>query len=372
MKASLFNQVSMAVLAAALTACGSGDSDDEPSPAPRSCKAANADAVSVADIESKSGVVLNHPAYGDILRTPKARFDDLPDYPFSPRYADVDGAESSSLYMHYIDEGPRDGRVVLMIHGNPAWSYLVRDHVKPLADAGYRVIAIDMIGFGKSDKPAGRQHQTYANQTLWVNNFVEQLGLCNATMFIQDWGGLIGLRVAMTQRARFTGMVLSNGALPDGTIAADPQFIEWRDVISQQVQHFSEVLEQATPTALSAADLRAYDAPYPSNEYTAGPRQLPSEVPFDATQPEAIANKGFLQQWSQSNLPLLTVFSDPADPNNPPLTASQRQIIDTAPGAAAQPHVNLDPGVAAHFISEDAPAVVTDYLLEFLDTTRPQ
>jgi haloalkane dehalogenase len=123
----------------------------------------------------------------------------------------VDGVDSSSLNMHYIDEGPRDGRVVLMIHGNPAWSHLVRDHVKPLADAGYRVIAIDMIDFGKSDKPAGRQHQTYANQTLWVNNIVEQLGLCNATMFIQDWGSLIGLRVAMTQRARFTGVVLRTG-----------------------------------------------------------------------------------------------------------------------------------------------------------------
>jgi haloalkane dehalogenase len=179
-------------------------------------------------IPSLLGLVSTHPQYGDILRTPKERFTNLPGYPFASNYIDVDGSDGSSLYMHYIDEGPRDGRIVLLMHGNPAWSYLVRDHVKPLVDAGYRVIAPDLIGFGKSDKPASRQYQTYANQTLWVETFVDELGLCDATMFAQDWGGLIGLRVAMYQHERFAGVLISNAALSDGSIPEDPAFAELR------------------------------------------------------------------------------------------------------------------------------------------------
>ncbi len=376
MKKFLYGSISGIALAAVLLACGGSDSDDESSSGSGAstnsarCTPAASSGTTATDIEARSGVVAQHPVYGDILRTPKARFDNLPEYTFAANYVDVDGAPGASMYMHYIDEGPRDGRVILMMHGNPAWSYLIRDQVKPLVDAGYRVIALDLIGFGKSDKPAGRQNHTYVNHTFWVENFTKQLGLCDTTMFIQDWGGLIGLRVAMFQQDRFAGVMVSNAGLNDGSIPEDPQFVEWRDVISEQVQNFSQILEQATPTALSADDLRAYDAPYPSNEYTAGPRQMPKEVPFATDDPDTVINRAVLKQWSESDLPLLTVFSDPADPNNPPFAQSQSLLIKTARGAAGQPHAILDPNTAAHFISEDVPDKVNEYLLSFVRSTR--
>jgi haloalkane dehalogenase len=272
--------------------------------------------------------------------------------------------------MHYIDEGPRDGRVILMMHGNPAWSYLVRDQVKPLADAGYRVIALDLIGFGKSDKPAGRASYTYVNQIQWVDNFAKQLGLCDTTMFIQDWGGMIGLHVAMSQRERFAGVMVSNAGLNDGSIPEDPFFAEWRDFISEQVQNFSEIIESQTPTALSVDEVRAYDAPYPSYEYTIGPRQMPKEVPFTSDDPNLAADQRVLRQWASSDLPLLTFYSDPADPNRPPFNIGQRVLIDTARGAAGQPHSNLDPSVAGHFISEDVPDTVNAALLTFVRSAQ--
>jgi haloalkane dehalogenase len=332
------------------------------------CTVPDADDTLVAEIESQSGIVASHPMYGDVLRTPADRFANLPGYPFASHYVDVDDDGAASLYMHYIDEGPRDGRVVLMLHGNPAWSYLVRDHVAPLVDAGYRVIALDLVGFGKSDKPAGREHQNFANQTRWVENFVDRLNLCDTTMFGQDWGGMIAARVAMSTRERFSGVVISNAGLADGTLAEDPSFVEWRDVISQQMQNFSQALDLSTPTDLTAAELAAYDAPFPGNEYTAGPRQLPSEVPFDASLPETMINIETLGQWAQSDLPLLTVFSDPVT-GAEQYTVAQRILIEAAAGAAGQPHVNLDPAVAGHFISEDAPNEVTQHLLDFIGST---
>jgi haloalkane dehalogenase len=348
-------------IAVLLTGCSSGKIN----PAADATTTAAADATSSAQL-STPGVVLKHPQYGDILRTPKERFANLSSYPFTAHYIDVDNADDSTLYMHYLDEGPRDGRVVLMMHGNPAWSYLVRDHVKPLVDAGYRVIALDLVGFGKSDKPARREHQTYANQTQWVENFTKKLGLCDTTMFAQDWGAMIGLRAAMSQHDRFSGVVISNGGLSDGSIAEDPAFAQWRDVMSQEMKNFSMALDMGTPTDISEEDKQAYDAPFPTNDYTAGPRQLPAEVPFDPTNAEAITNKEALKKWSQSDLKLSTIFSDPAGPGNARYTPAQQQLIDTAPGAVGQPHVNLDPKSAGHFISEDAPDAVTKHLLAFL------
>jgi haloalkane dehalogenase len=333
-----------------------------------------------AQIEAASGVVLQHPTYGNILRTPKERFDNLTNYSFASHYVDVDPGDSAPLYMHYLDEGPDNGRVILLLHGNPNWSYLVRDHVAPLVAAGYRVIALDLIGFGKSDKPADRVHHTYANHTVWVENFVKELGLCGVTMHGQDWGGLIGARVAIYQRDKFSGVALSNAGLPDGTIPIEPGFEQWRDVISEQVQNFSLIMEQATPSALSDADIIAYDAPFPSNEYTAGPRQMPKEVPFSPALPQAITNQAALKLWAASDLPLMTVFSDPGDPSItspnllPPdqtnLTTLQNQLIQAAPGAAGQVHVNFRPEVTGHFISEDTPDLVTQYLLEFMEKTK--
>ncbi len=152
------------------------------------------DQPSATEIEKLSGIVSHHPQYGGILRTPAERFADLPGYDFASHYVDVDPDHQSPLYMHYVDEGPDDGQVVLMLHGNPAWSYLVRDHVHPLAQTGYRVIAPDLIGFGKSDKPAGREQHNYSRQTEWIENLIDRLDLHDTVFFGQDWGAMIGLR----------------------------------------------------------------------------------------------------------------------------------------------------------------------------------
>jgi haloalkane dehalogenase len=328
------------------TLTGCGEDEDTGSPLPpigTDCIVPPARTDNVAQIEAGSGPVLQHPTYGTILRTPKQRFDNLVGYPFVSHYVDVDPGDGAPLYMHYLDEGPQNGRVVLMLHGNPNWSYLVRDHVAPLVQAGYRVIALDLIGFGKSDKPADRVHHTYANHTVWVENFVKQIGLCGATMHGQDWGGMIGSRVAIYQRNRFSGVAITNSGLPDGSIPIDPGFAEWRDVISEQVENFSPIMEQATPSTLTDADKIAYDAPFPSNEYTAGPRQMPKEIPFSTTSSQAVTNQAALRLWAASDLPLMTVFSDPGDPNvvsptplpndQANLTTLQNQLKQAAPGA---------------------------------------
>ena len=316
-----------------------------------------------AVIEAGSGTVLDHPTYGPILRTPVERFADLPAYPFASHYVDVDPGDDQPLYMHYLDEGPADGPVVLLLHGNPAWSYVVRDLVEPLTAAGFRVVAPDLIGFGKSDKPARRSVHTYDNQVAWVTRFIEALDLREITLHCQDWGGLIGLRVAVYETERFARVAASNTALPDGTIGNEESFSRWRDVISQQVEQFSTVMDRATVSELTADDLLAYDAPYPEDRYTAGPRQLPSEVPFDPDSPEARENTAALELWAEWTKPLMTLF---AEPEQGGVTAGgQAQLRDLVPGAAGQPHRNFSTDIAAHYIREDIPDTIARYLIAF-------
>jgi len=159
-----------------------------------------------------------------VLRTPEARFDDLEDFPFAPHYVDV----SDNLRMHYLDEGPRDGPPVLLLHGEPTWSYLYRKMVPPLAAAGFRVVVPDLIGFGKSDKPAKRTDYTYALHEQWLLSCLDSLKLEGITLFGQDWGSLLGLRVAGTQPDRFARIMISNGALPIGELPMSFAFRAWR------------------------------------------------------------------------------------------------------------------------------------------------
>lgn len=160
------------------------------------------------EIEAKSGVVATDPNFGDILRTPIEQFENLQDCPFKANYVDV--GEEAPLMMHYIDEGSANGKVVLLMHGNPAWSYLVRKLVPILIEKGYRVIAPDLIGFGKSDKPINRSAHTYDNHVKWTTTFIQKLDLKNITLHCQDWGGLISLRVALYEQERFDRIFASN------------------------------------------------------------------------------------------------------------------------------------------------------------------
>lgn len=368
--------LAFAVVLAAIAACGD---DDAPLVDPLDPTADTtavdtvpvdppevAGALSAEEVESDSGLVATHPTYGQLLRTAPARFDGLPDWPYAARYVDVDPGDSIPLAMHYIDEGPREGEAVLLLHGNPAWGYLVRDMVGPLTAAGYRVIVPDLIGFGRSDKPLSREAHTYDNHVAWVRAFVDALDLRDATMHCQDWGGLIGLRVAVYERERFARIAASNTALPDGTIGNEERFTLWRDQISQQVYEFSRVMQSASRAELTPEQLRAYDAPFPTGEaydYTAGPREMPAEVPFDPASPESIENRAAIAGYVEWGVPIMTLFSEDEVTGT---TAGGQTQLDTLPGAAGNAQVNLGDSIAGHYIREDIPDTVINYLLRFM------
>jgi haloalkane dehalogenase len=211
-----------------------------------------------------------------------------------------------------------------------------------------------------------RAAHTYDNHVRWLTRFVERLDLRDITLHCQDWGGLILLRVAIYQQTRFARIAASNTSLPDGYIGDERSFSIWRDNISQNVARFSIVMENTTPTELTATEEAAYDAPYPSNEYTAGPRGLPFEVPFDPTDPEAIENQQALILYQSWTKPLMTVFTESARGSGSVTDEGQAQLQSRAPGAAGQPHLQIPATRAGHYIQEDILAELTQYLIDFI------
>ena len=285
----------------------------------------------------------------DVLRTPDERFDHLPDFPYRPRYVDVDAGDGSGpLRMAYVDEGPRDGRVVLLLHGEPSWSFLYRKMIPLIAGAGHRAVAPDLIGFGRSDKPASTDDYTYARHVAWVSSFLDAADLAGITLVCQDWGGLLGLRIVAQQPERFTGVVAANTLLPDGSGAPSEAFLNWQR-FSQTVEVFPTgmILQGATVTELSDEEVAAYEAPFPDQSYVAGARIFPSLVPTSPDDPGGIDNAEAWKTLAAFDKPFVTAFSD-GDPvtagNDVPL---QRRIE----GAAGQPHVTLAGG--HHFLQED-------------------
>ena len=226
------------------------------------------------------------------LRTPDERFADLPDYPFEPHWVTVD-SEDGTLRMHYVDEGPRDGAVVVLLHGEPTWSYLYRTMIPPLVDAGYRVLAPDLIGFGKSDKPTRISDYTYQRHVDWVVAWMDTLGLKDVTVFGQDWGSLIGLRIVGEQPERFARVVIANGFLPTGQHGTPIAFRAWRAFARwTPVFPAGRLVQAGTVNSVGAsARAAAYDAPFPSSKYQAGARAFPRLVPTDADDVAVPANR---------------------------------------------------------------------------------
>jgi haloalkane dehalogenase len=292
---------------------------------------------------------------GAILRTPEARFGNLDGYAFKPNYVYLE--PNDQLRMHYLDEGPRTGKVVLLLHGNPSWVYNFRKLIPRLTQAGYRVVCPDLIGFGRSDKPANRQAHTYENQVRWVETFVKKLNLNQIHLHVQDWGGLIGLRVAIQNQAQFAKIAISNTTLPDGTNVT-PAFRAWRTG-SQSISPYSTVLERSTFVELTAQEEAAYDAPFPEERFKAGPRELPLKVPVDPGDPEALKNRQYVQTYRTWTIPVLTLFSEEDNIS----TGEQEKIIAEWTGARGQPHAVLKQ--ASHFIREDQPVEMATRLIEF-------
>lgn len=301
-------------------------------------------------------------------RTPDARFANLVDYPFAPHYDDVSG-----LRMHYVDEGPASGPVVLMLHGEPDWSYLYRDMIPAVAAAGYRVIAPDLIGFGRSDKPLLRSTHTYSQHVAWIDEFITDLGLDDITVVVHDWGGLFGLRVVAEHPSWFKAVIATNTGLPvvynrppppyDPTLPADApvvfdSFATWQ-VYSQtaSVLPVSEVIEAGTFTDLPPAIEAAYDAPFPSELHKSGARALPALVFSEPDQNAAAWT--VLESWTK---PFTLVWA----PEDPIVGGGAQQFLNRVPGTQGRPHATITG--ASHFLFEDKPDQVTNAILTALAT----
>ncbi|MFK8025381.1 MAG: haloalkane dehalogenase [Ilumatobacter sp.] len=294
------------------------------------------------------------------LRTPDERFAELDDYPFPPRYVDVDDQDGGTLRVHYLDEGPVEGSVVLCMHGEPSWSYLYRKMIPTLTAAGHRVIAPDLVGFGKSDKPTEQSDYTYERHVAWMQAaVVDHLDLQNATFFGQDWGGLVGLRLVAENPDRFDRVIVGNTGLPTGDNAPSDAFLAWQR-FSQTTDVFDIgfLLNSATVTELTPGEVAAYDAPFPDETYKAGARIFPTLVPTSPDDPAAAANRAAWEVFTAWEKPFLCCFSD----KDPVTAGGDAPFVKLVPGASGQPHVTVEN--AHHFFQEDAAPELAQIILD--------
>jgi haloalkane dehalogenase len=294
------------------------------------------------------------------LRTPDDRFVDLADYPFTPHYVDVDDQDGGVLRVHYLDEGPSTAAPILLMHGEPSWSYLYRKMIPLLVAAGHRVIAPDLVGFGRSDKPSERTDYTYQRHVAWMQAAViDHLDLRHATFFGQDWGGLVGLRLVAENPQRFDRVVIGNTGLPTGEHAPSAGFMAWQK-FSQTTPVFDIgfLLQSATITELSEAEVAAYNAPFPDDTFKAGARVFPTLVPTSPDDPAATANRGAWEVFMKWDKPFITCFSD----SDPVTAGGDKPFLKLVPGAQGQPHTTI--AKAHHFFQEDAPAELAQILID--------
>jgi haloalkane dehalogenase len=303
-----------------------------------------------------------------VLRTPDERFAGLPDFPFAPHYVDVPDADLGPLRMHYLDEGPRDAPIVLMVHGNPTWSFLYRHMVGPVVRAGYRVIAPDLIGFGRSDKPAARSAYSLAKFVGWLRAFVEALDLTGVTLVCQDWGGPIGLRVLAEAPSRFAAALATNTLLQ--TLDPPPlgvpdwpgeAILAWIETCrTHDDLPLDELVARACVTRPSDAVLDAYAVPFPDARYKAGMLEITCCIPVREGQPGVAENNAawrVLEGWDK---PFLTAFSD----SDPATIGWESVFRHRIPGAKGQPHARI--AGAGHFVQEEQGPALAAVLVDFL------
>jgi haloalkane dehalogenase len=295
----------------------------------------------------------------DVLRTPDTRFENLEDYPFAANYVDVTARDTPPLRMHYLDEGPADGTPIVLLHGEPTWSYLYRKMVPPLTESGYRVLAPDLIGFGRSDKPSRMQDYTYLRHVEWVTSWFERLKLTDVTLFVQDWGSFIGLRIAAEQDRRVGRLVVANGFLPTAQHSTPPAFHVWR-AFARYSPMFpaGRVVAVGTVRRVRAKVRAGYDAPFPDRTYQAGARAFPQLVPTSPDDPAISANLAAWDALGKWEKPFLAIFGQ----RDPILGRTDRPLIKHIPGAAGQPHARIR---ASHFIQEDSGPELAERILSW-------
>ncbi|MGB0839329.1 MAG: haloalkane dehalogenase [Chitinophagales bacterium] len=294
----------------------------------------------------------------EIKYTPDHCFDNLPDYPFAPNYLEV----AAGLRMHYLDEGDKNAvETVFLLHGEPSWSFLYRFMIPVFVEQGYRVIVPDLIGFGKSGKPTQTNDYTYAKHIMWTKSLVDQLNLQNVTLFCQDWGGLVGLRLLTAMPERFNRLVVANTGLPTGDHEMPKAFKQWQQ-FSQTVEHFpvGMILQNSTVRKLTDAEINAYKAPFPDDSYMAGARIFPALVPTTPDNAESANNRAAWQVLMQWQKPCLTLFSD----KDPVTKGGQRPFEKLVPGTKEQPHQIITN--AGHFLQEDKGKEIAEIMVEWM------
>jgi haloalkane dehalogenase len=299
----------------------------------------------------------------DVARTPDDRFVNLPGYSFAPRYVEVPG-DGVDLRMHYVDVGPSAAPTVLLMHGEPSWSYLYRHMIPLLAGAGLRAVAPDLIGFGRSDKPTARDDYTYQRHVDWMHAFLAAADLTDVTLVCQDWGGLIGLRLVAEEPDRFARVVAANTFLPTGDRHPGDAFLAWQK-FSQETPDLpiGRIVNGGCLTELTDDVVAAYDAPFPDDTYKAGARQFPMLVPTRPDDPAAPANRAAWESLRAFTRPFLCAFSD-----QDPITAGgDRALREAIPGCAGQPHTTIEG--ASHFLQEDKGPELARVVIDFVSTT---
>jgi haloalkane dehalogenase len=299
----------------------------------------------------------------DVLRTPDDCFADLADFSYPPNYTEITDADGTALRVHFVDGGPADASPILLMHGEPSWCYLYRHIIGALVARGHRVIAPDLIGFGRSDKPAAQDDYTYERHVAWMSAWLLAQRLNEITLFCQDWGGLIGLRLVAAFPDRFKQVVVANTGLPIGT-GSSPGFDQWL-MFSQGVPIFpvGEIVNMGSARALSTAEKAAYDAPFPNESYKAGARRFPALVPVTPQHASVEANKAAWKVLGAFDKPFLTAFSD----GDAVTKGGEKVFQERMPGAKGQPHVILHGG---HFLQEDCPSEISDLIDTFVRHKR--
>lgn len=298
------------------------------------------------------------------LRTADKRFENLPGYRYEPNYIEVPDGEDKTLRIHYVDEGPTDADPVLLMHGEPSWSYLYRKMIPIIVAAGFRAVAPDLVGFGRSDKPADRSDYTYQRHVDWMQAWLNKMDINSITLVCQDWGGLIGLRLVAENPDRFARVVAANTGLPTGDHQATEAFLNWRK-FSQEVAQFDVgfIIQGATQTELADDVVAAYEAPFPDESYKEGARIFPALVPISADDPAAPANRKAWEVLSAFKKPFLTAFSD-----HDQVTAGGEKVLQKLiPGAKGQAHTTIKGG--GHFLQEDCGEEFARVVVDFITKT---
>jgi haloalkane dehalogenase len=298
-----------------------------------------------------------------LLRTPDDRFRDLPDFSYQPRYAEVPAdAGGPALRIAYVADGPDDGPVVLLLHGEPSWSFLYRSMLPVLARAGLRAIAPDLPGFGRSDKPAEIADYSYEKHVEWMRAFAfDALNLRDVTLVGQDWGGLIGLRLVGEHPDRFAAVVAANTGLPTGDVDMPAVWWSFRRAVEKAADlDIARLVQSGCRRTLTPAELAAYDAPFPDDTYKVGPRAMPLLVPTRPDDPATAANRAAWQVLARWDKPFLCAFSD-----GDPITGAVAPVLrKTVPGAAGRDHPVITG--AGHFLQEDAGERLGSEIVRFL------